>query len=79
MGTRAFILAAIAPARTPAAAIDKLNAAVNGRLQAPEFKTSIAKLALEVRSMMPQQFDAKLADEARNWDAAVRESGVKID
>jgi hypothetical protein len=35
--------------------------------------------ALEVRSMTPQQFDAKLAEEARDWNAAVRESGVKID
>jgi hypothetical protein len=26
-----------------------------------------------------EQFDAKLAEEARVWDAAVRESGVKID
>jgi hypothetical protein len=33
--------------------------------------------ALEVRSMTPQQFDAKLAEEARDWNAAVRESGVK--
>jgi hypothetical protein len=29
--------------------------------------------------MTPQQFDANLADEARDWDAAVSESGVKID
>jgi tripartite-type tricarboxylate transporter receptor subunit TctC len=69
----------LAPARTPPAAIDKLNAAVNEGLQAAEFKASIAKLALEVRSMTPQQFDAKLGEEARVWDAAVRESGVKID
>jgi tripartite-type tricarboxylate transporter receptor subunit TctC len=69
----------LAPSRTPAAAIDKLNTAVNEGLKAPEFKASIAKLALEVRSMTPQQFDAKLAEEARDWDAAVRESGVKID
>jgi tripartite-type tricarboxylate transporter receptor subunit TctC len=69
----------LAPTRTPAAVIDKLNAAASEGLKAPEFKASIAKLALEVRSMTPQQFDAKLAEEARDWDAAVRESGVKID
>jgi tripartite-type tricarboxylate transporter receptor subunit TctC len=69
----------LAPTRTPAAVIDKLNAAASEGLKAPEFKASIAKLALEVRSMTPQQFDAKLAKEARDWDAAVRESGVKID
>jgi tripartite-type tricarboxylate transporter receptor subunit TctC len=72
-------LGLLAPAQTPAAAIDKLNAAVNAGLKTPEFNASIAKLGLEARSMTPQQFDAKLADEARDWEAAVKESGVKID
>lgn len=72
-------LGLLAPAQTPAAAVDKLNAAVNAGLKTPEFHASIAKLGLEARSMTPQQFDAKLADEARDWEAAVKESGVKID
>jgi hypothetical protein len=29
--------------------------------------------------MTPQEFGAKLAGEARDWEAAVTESGVKID
>jgi hypothetical protein len=29
--------------------------------------------------MAPREFGAKLADEARDWQAAVTESGVKID
>jgi tripartite-type tricarboxylate transporter receptor subunit TctC len=69
----------LAPVRTPGAVIDKINAAVNEGLKAPEIKASIAKLGLEVRSMTSQQFGEKLADEARDWEAAVRESGVKID
>jgi tripartite-type tricarboxylate transporter receptor subunit TctC len=69
----------LAPARTPAAVIDKINAAVNEGLKAPEIKASIAKLGLEARSMTAQQFGEKLGDEARDWEAAVRESGVKID
>jgi hypothetical protein len=29
--------------------------------------------------MTPREFAAKLADEARDWEATVTESGVKID
>jgi tripartite-type tricarboxylate transporter receptor subunit TctC len=69
----------LAPAHTPVPVIDKLNAAVNDGLKSPELQASIAKLGLEARSMTPAEFGAKLANEARDWEAAVKESGVKLD
>jgi tripartite-type tricarboxylate transporter receptor subunit TctC len=69
----------LAPARTPAAAIAKINAAANEGLKSPEFKAGIAKLGLESRSMTPLEFATKLSDEARDWAAVVKESGVTID
>lgn len=69
----------LAPARTPAPVIEKINAAANEGLKAPELRANIAKLGLEARSMTPQEFGAKLDDEARDWEAAVKELGVKID
>jgi tripartite-type tricarboxylate transporter receptor subunit TctC len=72
-------LGLLAPARTPAAVIDKLNGAVNEGLSSPEMRTSIAKLGMEARNMTAQEFAAQLADEARLWEAAVNESGVKMD
>jgi tripartite-type tricarboxylate transporter receptor subunit TctC len=69
----------LAPVRTPRAVIEKLNGAVNEGLRAPELQASIAKLGLETRSMSAAAFSAKLDEEARNWEAAVKESGVKID
>jgi tripartite-type tricarboxylate transporter receptor subunit TctC len=69
----------LAPVRTPRAVIEKLNGAVNEGLRAPELQASIAKLGLETRSMSAAEFSAKLDEEARNWEAAVKESGVKID
>jgi tripartite-type tricarboxylate transporter receptor subunit TctC len=72
-------LGLLAPAHTPAAVIDKLNAAVNDGLKSPELQASIAKLGLETKGMTPAEFGAKLADEARDWEAAVKESGVKVD
>jgi tripartite-type tricarboxylate transporter receptor subunit TctC len=69
----------LAPARTPATVIDKLNAAVNEGLKSPEMQASIAHLGLETRSLTPREFAMRLADEARKWEAAVKESGVKVD
>jgi tripartite-type tricarboxylate transporter receptor subunit TctC len=69
----------LAPAHTPAPVIDKLNAAVNDGLKSPELQASIAKLGLEARSMTPAEFGAKLAKEAHDWEAAVKESGVKLE
>jgi tripartite-type tricarboxylate transporter receptor subunit TctC len=69
----------LAPAHTPAAVIDKINAAVNEGLKTPELQASIAKLGLQMRPMSAAEFAAKLAEDARNWEAAVNESGVRID
>src|SRR5713226_9169914 len=72
-------LGLLAPARTPAAVVDKLNGAVNEGLNSPEMRASIAKLGMEARSMTAREFAAQLADEGRLWEAAVNESGVKMD
>jgi tripartite-type tricarboxylate transporter receptor subunit TctC len=72
-------LGLLAPVRTPAAVIDKLNSAVNDGLKTSELKASIAKLGLEARAMTPHEFATKLSDEARDWEAAVKESGVHVD
>jgi tripartite-type tricarboxylate transporter receptor subunit TctC len=48
-------------------------------LNSPEMRASIAKLGMEARSMTAREFAAQLADEARLWEAAVNESGVKMD
>lgn len=69
----------LAPAHTPAAVIGKLNAAIDEGLKTPEVRASIAKLGMEIRSLTPQQFDAKLAEEVLLWEAAVKESKVKLD
>jgi tripartite-type tricarboxylate transporter receptor subunit TctC len=69
----------LAPAKTPAPVIDKLNAAVIKGLNAPEMRASIAKLGMETRPMSPQEFGRTMADEAVNWQAAVAASGVKLE
>jgi tripartite-type tricarboxylate transporter receptor subunit TctC len=74
-----LLLGLLAPARTPEPIIDKINAAVREGLTTPEMQASIAKLGMETRSLTARQFAARLADEARDWEAAVKESGVRVD
>jgi tripartite-type tricarboxylate transporter receptor subunit TctC len=69
----------LAPVQTPAAIIDKLNAAMNEGMKTPEVRATIARLGIESRSVTPQAFTAALAAEALLWEAAVNESKVKLD
>ena len=79
-GVPAYLLIGLlAPAQTPVDVIEKLNAGMTEGLRTPDVQASIARLGMETRSMSPADFTAALADETRLWEAAVRESGVKLD
>jgi tripartite-type tricarboxylate transporter receptor subunit TctC len=69
----------VAPAGTPAAVIDKLNAAVNDGLKSAELRASLAKLGIEARLQTPREFATALADQAVKYDAIVRSTGIKIE
>jgi tripartite-type tricarboxylate transporter receptor subunit TctC len=69
----------MAPARTPAQVIAKLNAAENARLKTAENQAAIQKLGMQPRIMSVQEFADVLRDEVRLWDAVVREAGVRLD
>jgi tripartite-type tricarboxylate transporter receptor subunit TctC len=69
----------VAPAGTPAAIIDKLNAAINEALKAPDMKELIAKFGSQVRIGTPQEFATFLAGETRKWAAAAKAANISID
>ncbi len=68
----------VAPAGTPPAIIDKLNATINEGLRSPEMHASFAKLGIEPRISTPQEFAAIIAEEVPKWAEIVRLTGVKI-
>jgi len=68
-----------APAGTPAAIVDKLNAATNSALRSPEMQASMHKLGVEATIGSPQDFAAFIADEAPKWARIVADSGVKVE
>jgi tripartite-type tricarboxylate transporter receptor subunit TctC len=68
-----------APAGTPAAIVDKLNAAANTAMRSDEMKASMAKLGIEATIGSPQDFAVFIANEAPKWARIVEASGVKIE
>ena len=69
----------LAPAATPRPIVAKLNAAINQCLQSADLRDSFAKLGLEVKVETPGDFAAAIADDAREWEGIVKETGIKLD
>ncbi len=69
-----------APKGTPAAAIDKLAAALQGALKDDNVKTRFAQLSMEPVSQdqaTPAALAAKLKSEVKYWSALLKEAGVQ--
>jgi tripartite-type tricarboxylate transporter receptor subunit TctC len=69
----------VAPAGTPAAVIERLNAVINEGLQSPETRGALEKLGIEPRITTPREFAAIIAIEAPKWAKAVRQTGIKVE
>jgi tripartite-type tricarboxylate transporter receptor subunit TctC len=67
----------LAPAGTPPAVVEKLNAAINASLQSPEMKASMSKLGFEAKIGSPQDFSAFIAEELPRWAKIVKSSGTQ--
>ena len=68
-----------APAGTPHAVIERLNAALNQALAAPEVRQRIQDLAATPVSGTPAQLRAFMGAEAKRWREVVKQSGVKAE
>jgi len=68
-----------APAGTPRAVIERLNAALNKVLATPEMRQRIQELAATPVSSTPEQLRAFMAAETRRWREVVRQSGAKAE
>jgi tripartite-type tricarboxylate transporter receptor subunit TctC len=68
-----------APAGTPRAIIDKLNAEANAVLKSPEFHKRMATFGAEIGGGSPEDFGRFMASETKRYADIVRISGVKLD
>ncbi|MBV7486570.1 tripartite tricarboxylate transporter substrate binding protein [Bordetella sp. BOR01] len=69
----------MAPAGTPPAVIDTLNAALIKVLKQPEVQERMVSLGLEVKPGSAQDLAKLVADQQQAWGAAIREAGIRPD
>jgi tripartite-type tricarboxylate transporter receptor subunit TctC len=74
-----FWLGVVAPAGTPPAIIDKLNAAFRDSLAPPETRARLASLGAEIKLGTPAEFGKLLADELARWTAVVKAANIKVE
>ncbi|MES2785356.1 MAG: tripartite tricarboxylate transporter substrate binding protein [Pseudomonadota bacterium] len=68
-----------APAGTPKAVIDRLNAELNKAIANPEVRKRLTDLAATPEPGTPEQFRAHIAVETRRWQEVVKASGAKAE
>ena len=70
-------LGLFAPAATPAAIVDQLNAEISGLMRSPEVLANLAVDGFEpVEAKTPRQFGAYLVSEIGKWKRVVREANI---
>ena len=69
----------VAPARTPAAIVTRLNAEIVKVLTVPEVRNQFASQGIETLGGTPEQFASYIRDEIAKWAKVIRLSGTKAD
>jgi len=72
-------LGLMAPAGTPKAIVDKLNAEVRRIVGSPEMRTAWEKQGAVAMSMTPEEFTRFLNEDIEKWARIVKISGAKPD
>jgi tripartite-type tricarboxylate transporter receptor subunit TctC len=67
-----FWIGMLAPAKTPKAVVNKLNAEVRNILQQPDVKDRLSKLGADPMPMSPEQFDAYIKEEFTTLGAVMK-------
>lgn len=67
----------MAPARTPAAVVAKLQGEIVKALAAPDVRDRLTALAVEPRTNTPDQFRALIESDLARWAKVVRDAGIK--
>jgi tripartite-type tricarboxylate transporter receptor subunit TctC len=68
----------VAPAGTPAAVIEKLNATINEGLRSPEMRALLAKIGIEPIITTPREFADIIDREVPKWAAIVKATGIRV-
>ena len=69
----------LVPARTPAEPVRRLRAELARIAAKPGFREQLARQAIEVRIIAPDEYAAFLRREIDKWSGVVRANGIKVD
>ncbi len=69
----------VAPAKTPPAVIQKLEAALNGALDQPTVQTRFKELGLVLTPMRAKEFGQFLSDQTNEWAAFNETNNIRIE
>jgi tripartite-type tricarboxylate transporter receptor subunit TctC len=72
-------LGIMAPAGTPKAIVDKLNAEINKAINRPDVKAAWDKQGAVPLAMSPAEFDAYLRKDIEKWAKVIKAAGIKKD
>lgn len=67
----------LAPAKTPAAIVDKLNAAINREIQSPEMQGFFLNEGAEPAPLKPAEFARYIAGEIDRWKAVAKKADIR--
>jgi len=69
----------VAPAGTPVAIVDRLNAEITDALNDEKIKARMRELGVEPMPTKPQGFDAYIRSETTKWARVIRQANIKLD
>jgi tripartite-type tricarboxylate transporter receptor subunit TctC len=70
---------AFAPAGLPKDITTRLNTEINKLMSAPDTRSMMEKMGVEVITITPEEFQKKLREEAAHWASVVRKYGIKAE
>ena len=68
-----------APAGTPRAAIDWVNAQANKAFSAPELRARLQAMGLTIPLGTPEAFGAHVTAETKRWGEVIRKGNIKLE
>ena len=75
----ASILGVLAPAKTPATIVNRLNQEFVQVLNRPDAKSKFFNIGLETVGSSPEQFIATIKAETAKWGKVIRDAGIRKD
>ncbi|WP_029044909.1 MULTISPECIES: tripartite tricarboxylate transporter substrate binding protein [unclassified Cupriavidus] len=68
----------LAPARTPKAVVDKVNAALVAALKSPDVAGQLAKQGFEPQASTPDELKAYIGKEMSRWQRVIQDNNIKV-